>query len=655
MKRIIFTFIAFLPVLLGYSQTTYYWVGGTTPAAGAWNTGTNWNTALNGTGTTRTAATTDILVFDGSNVGGTTPTTGAVTVSLTSQSIGKLILQNGADVALARNGAGGTSTLTIGDDPSGNDLVVFAGCKLRLKGTTGSLLLVLNSDAGASNAPPATTSATALIYGDVYLEEGTATIQNRFTSRFKGAFVFTAGSSLTTFAAYAYYPFGTTGSTTTPVNGGVVFETGSSYFYGGGLSPFGSNSTSFLVDFKQGSKFYFRAAPTTNMFGNRAYSDVVIDNNATVTADGSIARMDSLRIESGSTFITNVSGSTPISGHILNNGTLRVPAADPDRNNKIVMAGSTLQNISGTGTYTLADFIISNQSDVKLLKSVQVDTLTYILGKLDATTNGITGPGVTTVKSPASFNTTGRTVLDSFIVTNVADFTGIETGMSVTGAGIAPNTVVVNTSSANGTITLSTRMTATGATQALTIFNGQGVLPVKFGNVTATLKNGTTKVSWSILTEENIVSYSVERSANGTSFNEIGSVRANKSGAYNFSDVNPFVGVNYYRVKAVGIDGASKYSTVLKVNNAKGGSEFAIYPNPVKGNVLSVQLTNLERGSYTLTLLNEVGQKTFSKMINHDGGSANQTISLPAGTKAGYYTMNIIGNNISLQHNVLVQ
>jgi len=183
-----------------YAQTTYYWVGGTAPAAGGWSTSTNWNTALDGSGTARTSAATDILIFDGTNIGGATPATGAVSVSLTSQAIGKLVLQTGAEAALSSNGSGGTKTLTIGDDPGGDDLVVFAGCTLRIKGTGGSLLLLLANNAGGS---PATTSATAMIYGNVVIEEGTSSIQNRFTARLKNAFTFATGSSFRPLAAEA--------------------------------------------------------------------------------------------------------------------------------------------------------------------------------------------------------------------------------------------------------------------------------------------------------------------------------------------------------------------------------------------------------------------------------------------------------------------
>ena len=67
MKKVISTFLFFIVVTLAHSQTTYYWVGGTN---GAWATATSWNTALNGSGTSRSSnSSSDILIFDygGSN------------------------------------------------------------------------------------------------------------------------------------------------------------------------------------------------------------------------------------------------------------------------------------------------------------------------------------------------------------------------------------------------------------------------------------------------------------------------------------------------------------------------------------------------------------------------------------------------------------
>jgi hypothetical protein len=81
MKRILLTISLLMTAGWICGQTTYYWVGGLA-SANSITIGTNWNMVLNGTGSTRPSSTgaTDILVFDGSNLGGATPVTGTATI-----------------------------------------------------------------------------------------------------------------------------------------------------------------------------------------------------------------------------------------------------------------------------------------------------------------------------------------------------------------------------------------------------------------------------------------------------------------------------------------------------------------------------------------------------------------------------------------------
>ncbi len=649
MKKGIFTLLLLIAVQLGFSQTTYYWVGGTT--ATSFTSAANWNSQLGGGGTplaasiTGTNSTGFTFIFNGSNLGAAA--TGPVDIAFTGTiNIGQLILENGAEVTLSRSGSSGTVQITI-YGLAGTDLLLQPFTKLSLGGTIGNMFVVLGNGNG--------TDVTAEIFGAMVLKEGTSSPNNnRFTSRTTNAWLFKNGSSLTTEAAYNTYPFGTTGSSVLPANYGVVFESGSRFFYNGGLSPFGSNTISTLVRFLPGSKMHFRAANATNMFSAKVYGDVIVENNATVTANGSLYRMDSLRIENGATYIADSAGVTPIAGNMLVNGTYQLIATNPSRYHRVVMIGSGQQNISGSGTITLGRFIVGNISNTVLNKSIQVDTSTTVFGTLNRNGNSLTGPGTLTIKAPASVNVTGT--LDTFVVRSVADMTGIEIGMSVSGAGIQPNTVVTNVSTANGTFNISLASTAFTAGTALTVFNGQAtVLPIKFGNITASLVNGETKINWNILLEENISRYIIERSANAVQFTEVGSVTATRSAAYQFTDFYTAAGVNYYRIKAVGIDGEAKYSSVLKVNNSKGATELSVYPNPVKGNTLNVQLTNAPKGTYSLNLFNEAGQRVYTTQMTIAGGSINQTIALPARVKAGSYSLTVTGDASTLQQRIVVQ
>ncbi len=77
MKKILFTMLMMMSVGFIFAQSTYYWVGGVvaTPGSstGRLNDNNNWNRTLGGAigADPRTSTSADdILVFDGSNLGG---------------------------------------------------------------------------------------------------------------------------------------------------------------------------------------------------------------------------------------------------------------------------------------------------------------------------------------------------------------------------------------------------------------------------------------------------------------------------------------------------------------------------------------------------------------------------------------------------------
>jgi hypothetical protein len=649
MKKVIFTLLFAIGLQYLNAQTTYYWVGGNTGTS--FTSNANWNTGVGGTGSPRTAAATnDILIFDGYDVSSDPgQQTGPVSLAFTGTiTTGQIIFKDNADVTFSRSTSSGTTTVTVaGTGDSDPDFFVQSGSKFSIAGTIGSMAVAVAA------------TATGEIYGDVFFNEGSSTQQNRLVALAKGGIKFFPGSTAQTAAAYAYNPFGTSGSSTTPAAAsGVVFTAGSSFIYRGGLSPFGTASAS-LVDFQTGSTFVFNAAPTgvSSIWSNRVYPNVIIQNNTTINPDATFIKMDTLTIQPGSGFLANTSGASPINGNIINNGIFAVPAADPNRGNKLLMINSIPQSLGGTGTYNVGYFVISNVSDVSLQRTVTVDSSTIIFGKL--TTNGfLTGPGSVVTRTAQSTTATGNVNVDSFVVKNVSNFTGVEVGMSVSGTNIQPNTVIVATSSTNGTITLSkpaTGSTYAGAASSLTIFNGNGVLPIKFGDMTANLQNGQTKVTWKVITESGVARYVVERSVDGVQFKEVGTVSANGSTSYNWIDVNPASGNNYYRIKAISNDGDVRLTNILRVNNANGKAAFSVYPNPVTDRNINLQISNLSTGTYTLNIFNNLGQQVSSKSISYLGGYLNQTISLPQSIKAGLYSLVLTGEGTSLMQRVIVR
>ncbi len=182
-------------------------------------------------------------------------------------------------------------------------------------------------------------------------------------------------------------------------------------------------------------------------------------------------------------------------------------------------------------------------------------------------------------------------------------------------------------------------------------------LPATFLNVTAAQKNAGIEVSFTTANETNMSNYEVEESTDGSTFSKATSIAANNAttNTYNWYDGTVINGDNYYRIKAVEKNGTAKYSNVVKVKIGGKGAVFTVYPNPVKGGVASLQMSNVEKGIYTVKIYNNVGQELAAKTINHNGGSATQTINLGKGIATGTYNMQITNGTTVITKTVIVE
>ena len=182
-----------------------------------------------------------------------------------------------------------------------------------------------------------------------------------------------------------------------------------------------------------------------------------------------------------------------------------------------------------------------------------------------------------------------------------------------------------------------------------------GALPVTFTSVKAFQKSENIVVEWKVENEINIKRYEVEKSLNGTQFTILSIIAAGATNSsytvdYSSTDTRPAAGYNYYRIKSVDVNGTIKYSDVVKVLIGNTKRSIMIYPNPVKNNMLRIQFNNQPSGPYLLKLINNVGQVSISKQIDHVEGSHIETIPLEK-LAHGIYRLEIIfprGNKKSL-------
>lgn len=169
------------------------------------------------------------------------------------------------------------------------------------------------------------------------------------------------------------------------------------------------------------------------------------------------------------------------------------------------------------------------------------------------------------------------------------------------------------------------------------------VLPVRFANVKGEI-NASDKVtiSWSNLTESDILQYEVERSADGISFQSIGTVLPSRNNGgradYTFISVQPDYR-NFYRIKAIETSGGLLYSTIINLTKTNKPQLFSATPNPVTNGEFTFRLTNAEQGRYVFSIINLQGQQIKQQLIIHSGGGdINRQVDI-SGLPPGVYQL----------------
>lgn len=456
MKRFLLACLFIVFGFISKAQTTYYWVGNSGDSI---NVNSNWNTVLDGSGSSRTSSTTttDILVFDGTNLG-----TGFFNVvSTASVSCAQLKFVNNAKITFSRI-TSGTSTITIAGD-AGEDFVIDAG----------SAMTIPQSSLGSLRFAMAATT-TGRVSGSLTMTTGQQARFDNTTGGVKGSFIFTNGANFTTniTSSSSSYAFG---SSTQSSEGWVVFQSGSNLYFDGGYSPVGSGTNFSAIDMQPGSTWHHRANNITSSFGNffnrKNYGNVIVENSATLTALGSVYSIENLTVTAGSSFLANTSGQTVVLGNLTVDGSLTAPAGS---SNTLVLSGNGTQIISGSGTIDIPGLIVGNNSTVVLNKNITVENSATVYGKINFNNSQFTGPGSFTAKSTTPFaSLTGNSIAGNFFISNVAGFSSSYVGATITGNGIAPNTTVVSYSTTSDSVYLSQPLMVTASGTSFS-FSSQG-------------------------------------------------------------------------------------------------------------------------------------------------------------------------------------
>ncbi len=199
-------------------------------------------------------------------------------------------------------------------------------------------------------------------------------------------------------------------------------------------------------------------------------------------------------------------------------------------------------------------------------------------------------------------------------------------------------------------------ITATGFAQSITLQPGEYrvyldrdasfVLPLNLLSFSGKRVQEAVQLNWTTTSEVNVSHFEVERSFNGVEFSVAGTVNAkNIAGTnnYNFNDVDSravrATSKLYYRLKMVDKDGGFSYSKVVEIGAAKSFS-VSIYPNPVKGENISIKLATSVTPVLSLTMTDASGKRYKTWNITSTTNEIKLNIT---GLANGVYFLKLMG------------
>lgn len=168
-----------------------------------------------------------------------------------------------------------------------------------------------------------------------------------------------------------------------------------------------------------------------------------------------------------------------------------------------------------------------------------------------------------------------------------------------------------------------------------------GPLPVTLKTFLANLtSSNTVRLNWTTSMEINCRRYDIERSADGKTFNVVGSVNGSGNSqienSYSVNDnLATFTGsIVYYRLKQIDFDGKASCSKIIAVRLKTTATGLTASPNPFTSYV-NINLDWSKNETVSVQVLNMTGKEVSSKSVQLAKGTnyvaINNLSSLPAG------------------------
>ncbi|MGI4835273.1 MAG: T9SS type A sorting domain-containing protein [Janthinobacterium lividum] len=176
-----------------------------------------------------------------------------------------------------------------------------------------------------------------------------------------------------------------------------------------------------------------------------------------------------------------------------------------------------------------------------------------------------------------------------------------------------------------------TRNAYQGSLNTITLGDEFNPLPIELVSFNAVRSSANTLISWTTASELNNKGFNVQVSTDGINYHTLAFVVSQSPNSsatlnYKYADIEAGkVGIRYYRLEQVDIDGKLNYSPVRAVNfDGAAATSVALvaYPNPFTDSIgLTVTGTATTEGIAYITLVDMTGRKVLDQKVSLNGAS----------------------------------
>jgi hypothetical protein len=201
---------------------------------------------------------------------------------------------------------------------------------------------------------------------------------------------------------------------------------------------------------------------------------------------------------------------------------------------------------------------------------------------------------------------------------------------------------------ATGRLKTDSYLSFTGATSFSSLGpggQGGGALPVSLSAFDASLNSeGKVDISWTTMSEQNNDFFSVQRTADGDTFEEVEEVPSAGNSIvrvdYSVTDEEPLFGTSYYRLMQQDYDGMQTYSDMVAVNNnfTANLTSFSLF---YEGNqTINLRHTLGGEAQYNVSVYDISGKIIYSDVLNLGAGTDNTQLNI-TDLSRGLYFVNL--------------